>query len=263
MNDSLETRMKSYEFHQERTINPDQYFCVRLDGHSFSKYTKGFEKPFDKRFSEAMVMTSWDALKEFSAASAYTQSDEITLIFDKGDHLFNGRHQKILSLIASFVSAKFNRHFNYLLKTGLQYKSEVLHRINENSAWFDARLLVFSEENKGELLNHLIWRQRDCMRNAVSAYAQYFYTSEEMENVNNQDKIELIKKKLDWDNEPLWKKCGVFIKREAITFTNEKGPYTRNKRISVSFLLKYSEINLNFFLATHYSLPDCDYLESF
>jgi len=54
---------------------------VRLDGHCFSTFTRGFDRPYDLRIHRAMVGTATDLLERFGAVTAYTESDEISLIF--------------------------------------------------------------------------------------------------------------------------------------------------------------------------------------
>ena len=48
--ESLGDRMKDYEKQQLQFIPPDWPFIVRLDGNSFSKFTKQLKKPFDDIF---------------------------------------------------------------------------------------------------------------------------------------------------------------------------------------------------------------------
>jgi len=82
-----------------------------------------------------MVLTMNDMLKHFSVSTGYTHSDEITLIFKPAEdsqpqgnnsenenenkednskrvenkvHMFNGRSTKILTLMASYCSIRFN-----------------------------------------------------------------------------------------------------------------------------------------------------------
>ncbi|MGL1442107.1 tRNA(His) guanylyltransferase Thg1 family protein, partial [Vibrio parahaemolyticus] len=52
---------------------------ARLDGRSFSKFTDGLERPYDRRLSELMVTTADYVARQTQACMAYTQSDEITL----------------------------------------------------------------------------------------------------------------------------------------------------------------------------------------
>ena len=58
-----------------------------------------------------MVNTTYDLLKEFKCNTGYTHSDEITLIFDKGDHIRNGNVTEIITLISGYCSVRFNYHF--------------------------------------------------------------------------------------------------------------------------------------------------------
>jgi len=77
---TLGDRMKHYERLDEYKINPESHIIVRCDGHKFSKFTKGFERPYDKILRDTMVQTTKDLCKEFGAITGYTQSDEISLV---------------------------------------------------------------------------------------------------------------------------------------------------------------------------------------
>ena len=79
--ESLGTRLKGYEREFESRINLHSFIVVRLDGHKFSKFTKGFKVPFDDILSNTMQKTSEDLLEKFGATLTYKQSDEITMIF--------------------------------------------------------------------------------------------------------------------------------------------------------------------------------------
>ena len=45
----LATRMKAYEKASEGYLDRTLPYIMRLDGHCFSKFTKGFKKPYDVR----------------------------------------------------------------------------------------------------------------------------------------------------------------------------------------------------------------------
>ena len=77
---SLGNRLKGYEKEYETYIPYDNHIVIRLDGHKFSKFTKGFKRPFDEVLHNAMIETTKDLVKEFHAVTGYTQSDEITLV---------------------------------------------------------------------------------------------------------------------------------------------------------------------------------------
>lgn len=228
MNQTIDDRMKKYERDLEIRIPPDHSFIIRLDGHSFSKFTNGFKKPFDVMFVGAMIRTMNDLMVHFHAQTGYCHSDEITLIFNqvctttelfdknKTVHQFNGRVQKLVSLAASYCSTRFNYHLNkLLLLREPHYSNQTLQKIKECTAYFDARILSFSEENKYEVLNHQIWRSvKDCHKNAISTYAQSYFSHKQLIGKNSDEKIEMLKtKQLDWNIDvPLYLKHGVYAK---------------------------------------------------
>lgn len=132
--ETLGGRLKGYEADFESTIPYDQYIVVRIDGHKFSKFTKGFTKPYDPILSYSMEETTKDLVAKFGAVTGYTQSDEITLVFKPtfkekqtqslvdcdgfelckpeitNNQIFGGRVQKIASLVAAYTTMRFNTH---------------------------------------------------------------------------------------------------------------------------------------------------------
>ena len=176
----LDDRMKSYEAEMNICISPCESFVVRLDGRSFSKFTKKFIKPFDIVFIKAMCKTMIDLINKFDVQTGYTHSDEITLIFNskylkeewelfmtgddkinKGEinktHLFDGRIQKILTLLSSYCSVRFNYHLDKLIEPiADKYDNDFVNLIKSHHQMFDARILKFNYQNKYEILNHQI-----------------------------------------------------------------------------------------------------------
>ena len=49
---------------------------IRLDGNNFHNWTKGLERPFDKKLTELMTETTKFLVQETNAIIGYTQSDE-------------------------------------------------------------------------------------------------------------------------------------------------------------------------------------------
>lgn len=62
-------------------IDPSLPFVMRLDGHCFSKFSRGLHKPYDYNFHRAFLNTTIRLVKEFGADTGYTHSDEISLLF--------------------------------------------------------------------------------------------------------------------------------------------------------------------------------------
>lgn len=99
-------RMKDCEIFSQLKV-PDTAI-VRVDGRRFGKVLRKlqFSKPFDIRFANGMV----ESIELFFSKSginpvlAYLFSDEVSLLFI-GDLPFNGRLEKIDSVIPSFISS--------------------------------------------------------------------------------------------------------------------------------------------------------------
>ncbi|KAI4954950.1 hypothetical protein J4E86_006261 [Alternaria arbusti] len=214
---SLAARMKSYEAHFDQTLPLDKPIILRLDGHGFSRFTSHFARPFDERIHTAMTSTCADLLHFFPRATvAYTQSDEITLVFPEGVQTFNERVQKLCSLSASYCSVRFNKHLTDALKA--MPEPEVKGDVEEvlGTAHFDARF--FPVPDIAEALNNLIWRCRnDAVRNSVSAFARTMYSTKEMNGRKTRDLVSMMleEKGVRFEEAvPKWAIEGCLMKRE-------------------------------------------------
>jgi tRNA(His) 5'-end guanylyltransferase len=163
-----------------------------------------------------MITTASDLLSYFPQATlAYTQSDEITLVFPSGVQSFNSRVQKLCSLSASFCSMKFNQH---LAEAAEKTPEPDVKRGKEvlGTAFFDAR--VFSVPSVEEALNNLLWRCRnDAVRNSVNAFARTMYSTSEMHGKKTQELVDMMleEKGVRFEEAvPKWAVEGCLVKRE-------------------------------------------------
>jgi len=188
---TLGDRLKQYELDFETTVPADNYLVIRLDGHGFSKYTKGLDKPFDDSFNLAMQHVSQFLLSEFQACVAYTQSDEITLILQprvvKGEshQIYGSRVQKIVSLTAGCASAVFNNVYS--------------HPTSKRIPYFDSR--VYGVPSKEEAYNSVMWRCRDAEKNSKNVFAQSYCSHKSLHKKTSQEQIDFCKEStgIDWD----------------------------------------------------------------
>jgi tRNA(His) guanylyltransferase len=249
---SLAARMKFYEAPYNTTLTPNHPVILRLDGHAFSRFTSHFARPFDQRIHAAMISTCSALLSFFpSATVAYTQSDEITLVFPNGVGAFNERVQKLCSLAASYCSVHFVKNLMATLET--QPESGVVDKEVVWTAHFDAR--IFAVPSVEEALNNLIWRCRnDAVRNAVSSFARTMYTTKEMHGLKASELIEKMKEEkgiVFEDAVPKWAIEGCLVKREQFehrglnmkTGVMEKTMRTR-ARVEERGVREFSEENL-------------------
>lgn len=74
--DEFGDRMKQYEgMEASRRLLPLLPICARIDGRSFSQFTRGFAKPFDPDLARAMRETTRWIVNQTHATIGYTQSD--------------------------------------------------------------------------------------------------------------------------------------------------------------------------------------------
>jgi tRNA(His) guanylyltransferase len=217
--DSLGDRMKVYENCFRHYISKNSYVALRIDGKAFHTYTKGLERPFDSGLIEDMDATALYLCENVPGCKiGYVQSDEISLILTDTDTLetepwFNNNIQKMVSISASMATAKFNQL--RVARYGSDYKL----------ALFDSR--VFMLPNKTEVLNYLLWRTNDAVRNSIQSVGQSLYSHKELHGVSIKDMQELIfKKGKNWDKYDYRCKRG--------------GSFTKNKPVLNGLNVRYS-----------------------
>lgn len=221
---SLEDRMRGYESRDKVQYPNTSVIVARIDGRGFSKLTKNMTKPFDARFTDAMVHTTRALVEETCATVGYTQSDEISLVWHcdnpEGQVFFNGKVQKLVSICASIATAYFNEYF---------YPGELA-----KLAQFDCR--VFEVPSKGEAINYLIYRQRDGIRNSVSMVAQHKFSHRSLMGVSTNEQLEMLRSRgIDWANDfkPA-NQIGTFMQRRP--YMRDLGDGTSVRRTSVEAL---------------------------
>ena len=213
MKDDLGDRMKEYEkWSTESVIQKGTPFIARLDGRAFHSWTKGCKRPFDEDVTQVMTLTSEKLLKEFGANIAYTQSDEISLLFyipegSTSEYVFGGRRQKLESMMSAVASVEFN---NQAKRTrSLAHKQD---------GFFDCR--VFPVPSLDEAINNLIWRQYDCVKNAITLAAYSKYSHKECLNKHSGEKLEMLQAKgVNFEDYPGFFKYGTILRNEQVELT--------------------------------------------
>ncbi len=286
---TLGDRMKNYEAQYEMKVPSTVPFILRLDGKSFSKFTKGFNDVFDYNFVIAMVRTMNDLIEKYTARTGYTHSDEITLIFpvactkeeykidpEKCKHMFDGRIIKICTVVAGYCSTRFSYHINNIIQDcKSEYKEKFVNKISNFETCFDCRILSF-DNNPGDIVNHMIWRsKRDCYRNCVSTFAQYYFGSKTIHGLNSDQMIEKLKKEknLDWKDIPCFLKYGIYGKKELYDKecidknpkgyislrTGDKTIAIRSRITNFNFAIYYDDVVLDMLLDKYFPTNCSDY----
>ena len=207
--DALGDRLKTLErIETEARFPPNNYLYVRIDGRSFSKFTKNLKRPYDEDFSNIMIQVTEHLVKEFHATIGYTQSDEISLILKNGYHskcIFKGKKQKIVSTLAAYASAVFNK---------LLVKYPSLEIDEKAIPTFDCR--AFNLPSVDEAANCILWREADATKNSVSMAAQSYFSFNELfkKNTSVMKDMLLTQKNVNWDLYPTHFKYGTYVQRE-------------------------------------------------
>ena len=280
-NETLDSRMKSYEAIHNHRIPSYLPYLLRLDGKNFSKYTKGLKRPFDICFVNSMVETMNNLVEKFSVHTGYTHSDEITLIFpamctkeeyeageNKSTHLFDGRLMKICSVLASYCAVRFNVHMNKYIEANKEsYSQQFIDKVQAFEACFDCRVMTFPEDKSYEIVNHMIWRSiRDCNRNATFTYAQSYFSHKQLHKKNSTEMMQMMEEKgLDWEKDvPMYLKHGIYGKRELyvkeVEIKGEVIKATRQRVTNKCFKINEHENMLELLLSKNWQNND---LESF
>lgn len=220
-------RIKTFYEDRTKTFLPRRMITIiRLDGKSFSKWSKNLEKPFDDGFSDDMDATAVYLCENIQGAKfAYTQSDEITVVLTDFDSLdsqawFDYNVQKMTSISASLATAKFNQLRMFRGGYDSEYKL----------ACFDAR--VFQVPDIEEMVNTIIWRQQDCTRNSVSMAAHALLGHSATMNKSSEEKQEMLfqEKGINWNDYLPKYKRGTVIKRNIVWIDGQNGePVKRSK----------------------------------
>lgn len=170
---------KDIESQYKITASKKAYTILRLDGKSFSKYTKGLVKPFDPQLiSDFNEVVKYLCENMENVRFAYTQSDEISVLmtdFESANReaWFGNSLQKIVSISASLATYKMNA-----LRPG------------GKAAIFDSRVL--SLKSKADAMRYFIWRQKDCARNAVQMVAYQNFSTKQLDGVSTEHQKALL-----------------------------------------------------------------------
>lgn len=209
-NDDFGDRMKMYEnIETHKRFIPGLPIYARLDGKSFSKFTKGMNRPFDENMHKCMVEVTKYLVKEYNCNIGFIESDEISLCWYEEDVnssiIFDYKIQKLLSTLAGTCSSKF-------MLEAMKYFPDKCERLIPR---FDCR--IFQLPTLMECANQFVWRNQDATKNAISQAASCYYSHKELMNKTGSEKQEMLfQKGINFNDYPEWFKRGVFIRKQSV-----------------------------------------------
>jgi tRNA(His) guanylyltransferase len=216
--DDLGDRMKAYEAAEDRRFAPGLPIYARIDGRSFSRFTKGMKRPYDPAMTAAMVATVKGLVADTHARIGYTQSDEISLVWladaPGSQTFFDGRVQKLCSILGSLATAHF---------TAALLASDELRERASRLPHFDCRVVQLP--SKVEAANMFLWRELDARKNAVSMAAQAVFSHKQLHGQGQADMLAMLAEAgVDFDAYPSSFTRGTFVRRVSFerAFTSDE-----------------------------------------
>lgn len=159
----------------KRPFAPEEAFIIRVDGRAFHTFTNGMEKPFSPVLDACRNAAAQAVLKSMKPTFVYHQSDELSFVWDKvkepaTQHIFSGRTDKILTLVASLTSAAFIRE--YIKLTGDFTKTP----------HFDGRIAarLTGDDALAEAIKCVQWRENDALRNSMQMFGQSMFSHKQL-----------------------------------------------------------------------------------
>jgi tRNA(His) guanylyltransferase len=206
---TFEDSQRAGEYFHALTVLPSAWTVIRLDGRAFSSFTQQhFEKPFDARFSDLMVTTATAVLTELGGRYAYTESDEISLLFDPELETFGRSVEKLVSVSAGIASAAFTH------AAGVP-------------AHFDSRLWI--GVGVDQVVDYFSWRQADAARCALNGWCYWTLRQQgqsarqataALDHATTSEKNELLfRYGVNFNEVPAWQRRGVGLWWETVQRT--------------------------------------------
>lgn len=228
----LEQRMRALEyFHTVRTL-PGTWTIIRVDGRGFSRLTASrFIKPFDMTFRDLMVITAQALLQELHGIYAYTESDEISVLFHPRWDLFDRKVEKLVSISAGLASATFTHAFG-------------------EPAHFDSRLWLGVDSSL--VKDYFLWRQSDAAMCALNGWSYWMLrrsgkSAQQATEILNHRSVSfknelLFQFGMNYNDLPTWQRRGVGLyfeeyERDGYNPIEDKTVTTIRRRIKIDYEL--------------------------
>jgi tRNA(His) 5'-end guanylyltransferase len=243
--DALGARMKAYFEDRAKTrLLRRVPVIIRLDGRSFSRFCKRFEKPFDKKLHDMLnnVMV-YLCSKIQGAKFAERHSDEISIVVTDYDTLqtdafFDYEVGKICSITAGLATSEFCKQL--IIEQAVNNFDEdpkAFLSMSEDWPVFDSRCFNLPES---EVVNYVYWRNLDCTRSSINMLGQSKFSHKEMQNKNCNQVQEMLFQQfgINWNDLPQCQKSGFICVKETSEKEIEKGPKKGEKYIRSYWAVK-------------------------
>lgn len=151
--EDFEQRMRALEYFHSLRVLPGAWIVLRVDGRSFSRFTaQRFQRPFDETFRDYMTQTARALLQELHGLYAYSESDEISVLFPHEWDAFDREVEKLVSISASLAAATFTHACGEIVS-------------------FDSRVWVGVDRQ--DVVDYFRWRMADAERCGLNGWCYW------------------------------------------------------------------------------------------
>jgi tRNA(His) 5'-end guanylyltransferase len=234
--EEFEGRMRALEYFHGLRLLPGTWTVIRVDGRGFTRFTEGrCEKPFDPKFHDWMLRSAQALLEGLQGIYAYTESDEISVLFPPEWDLFDRELEKLVSISAGIASASFS------LACG-------------SPAHFDSR--VWLGVDRADVVDYFRWRQSDATRCALNGWCywtlrkagssiQEATAALEGKSVGNKNEL-LFQHGINFKDLPVWQRRGTGLyweeyQKEGYNPVRRETVFTTRRRVRVDEALPAKE----------------------
>ncbi|KAI8913540.1 tRNAHis guanylyltransferase-domain-containing protein [Gorgonomyces haynaldii] len=232
-------------FEQHTTLLKNTFVVVRIDGHSFHRFTKehNFQKPNDRRCIDLMNACAQEVMYAFEdIVIGYGQSDEYSFLFKRSSSLYQRREAKIISNLCSLFTAHYVSKWHHYFDTPLIYPPS-----------FDSRAVCYPTLKN--VRDYFSWRQADCHINNLYNTCFWQLVQSKTDPKTEQEAEKILK---DTDsalkNELLFTKFGInYSKIEAVY---RKGSTLYRKKMDIQETTKSGQSVTR--KRTRVVVDDCD-----
>lgn len=228
--DVFDKQMRAMESFHTLRLFPGAWVIIRVDGRGFSRLTaERFQKPFDPAFRNLMVQAAQALMENLHGIYAYTESDEISVLFDPAWDLFDRKLEKVVSLSAAVASATFTHAYG----VPVQFDSRV---------WLGA--------NEVSVVDYFRWRQADAARCALNEWCYWTLRQADasvkaatatLQGASVADKNELLfRHGINFNELPTWQRRGTGLYRESYSKAGYN-PKLRLKTLATRRRLKVNQ----------------------
>lgn len=221
-NRPLGDRMKEYENLTRFKLSKEYPMIIRIDGNAFHTFTKGMNKPFDRKLRNALEHVAKYLVENIPGAQlAYHQSDEISILvtnyqLSNREPWFDNNINKIVSITASMATLSFNDVFR---NTIIKENGNIITL--KKGALFDSRVFILPKE---EVVNYFIWRQQDAIKNSISMVAQSLFSHKSLQSLTG---LEMVSKMLEDKSIVYDEAYSVIERRGSVTHRLEPVEYEK------------------------------------